>query len=717
MDIEDKGLVKAEREASPERYDTYDPDHQLVRDDDVREERGKPVASASNHERGRIERSRSSHATEESNIDEGKGQEEVEEAPPRSHRGSDSSSSLSASSLSTVQQASLRGTNSQTSRPAMMSMGSTKMEEELFAYLERHPTAIRRIENHRLQHSYTVGSTLRSRTSRKPLPPFGGNKPYPPLLPEREEYVVEFESYDDPLHAQNWTMKRKLYISAILILDSFAATFASSIFSNAAPAVGEEFGVGSTVTTLGTSLFVLGYAFGPIVWAPMSELYGRRVPIIVGSFGFGVFMIAVAVAKDLQTVMLGRFFGGLFGSCPLAVVAAVFADMYNNKVRGLAITSFGATVFMGPLMGPFVGGFLTTSIGWRWTAYIPALMGFVSCILVTLFQHESYGPVILVSKASELRRKTLNWGIHAKQEEVEVDLKELLVKNVSRPLRILFTEPIVLLVTLYMSFLYGLLYLFLTAYSIVFQQRYGWSPGVAGLPYFGFIAGEVIGFIVIVFLNPAYVRKLEQNEDVPVPEWRLPIVMAGGISFTIGLFWFGWAGYQGDAVHWIAPTMSGLASGFGIFTVFLQLLNYIVDSYLAFAASAIAANTFLRSVFGAIFPLFASYMFEGIGINYGMTLLGCVAALLIPMPFVFYFYGKRIRGKSKFAPAPDLKLDRQREQEGRDVEQGGGDGGEIEKTDGIEGQSGSDESGGATGGEDLERAPSGASRQESRKEQ
>ncbi len=92
--------------------------------------------------------------------------------------------------------------------------------------------------------------------------------------------------------------------------------------------------------------------------APFSELYGRRLPLVIGAFGFSIFAIAVAVAKDLQTIMIGRFFGGIFGSCPLAVVAAAFADMFNNKVRGLAVAVFAATVFMGPLMAPFVSSFV-----------------------------------------------------------------------------------------------------------------------------------------------------------------------------------------------------------------------------------------------------------------------------------------------------------------------------------------------------------------------
>ena len=231
-------------------------------------------------------------------------------------------------------------------------------------------------------------------------------------------------------------------------------------------------------------------------------------------------------------------------------------------------------------------------------------MGYATLVLCVFFQEETYGPVILVQKASELRRITRNWGIHAKQEEVEVDLKELAVKNITRPLRILFTEPIVLVVTIYMSFIYGLLYLNLTAYALVFEVTYGWSLGVAGLPFMALIVGVVIALSGVIFLNRSYVKKLEANNNIPVPEWRLPLPMVGGIVFAAGLFWFGWAGYK-SSTPWIVPTLAGIFIGFGIYSVFLQCLNYIIDSYLMFAASAIAANTIMRSLFGAVFPLFA----------------------------------------------------------------------------------------------------------------
>lgn len=200
----------------------------------------------------------------------------------------------------------------------------------------------------------------------------------------------------------------------------------------------------------------------------MSELYGRKYPLLISSFGFSIFNIAVATGKDLQTIFICRFFAGFMGGAPVAVVGAVFADMFNNRQRGLAVAIFSMAVFGGPLLAPFIGGFIDmSSLGWRWTEYITAIMGFLGFGLLLLFIEETYPPIILVNKAADLRRRTKNWGIHAKQEEIEVDFKELIEKNLSRPIRMLSSEPIVLALSLYTAFVYGLIYLFLSFYPIV----------------------------------------------------------------------------------------------------------------------------------------------------------------------------------------------------------------------------------------------------------
>ncbi|KAA8909371.1 hypothetical protein TRICI_004537 [Trichomonascus ciferrii] len=484
-----------------------------------------------------------------------------------------------------------------------------------------------------------------------PLPQMGGGKPYPPELPDREAWKVEFDGPDDPVFPHNWPNKRKIFVCIVLGYATLCSAWGSSVYSSAAPFIMQQYGIGQVPATLGISLYVLGFASGPVLWAPLSELYGRKPPIMVSMMGLTLFTFAVATAQDLQTIMICRFFAGFFGAAPLAVVAAAFADMFNNRHRGIALTIFAGTVFVGPIIAPVVGGFISNSyLGWRWTQYITGIMAALATVLVTFFYQETYHPIILAEKAKELRRRTGNWGIYAPQEAVELDLNDIVTKNLTRPISMLIREPIILLITIYTAFIYGILYLSLQAYPIVFTEHYHWTGGKVNLPYLGLAIGEIIaGLTIAIFLEPRYVKAVEKNDGKPVPEARLPGMILGALSFPIGIFWFCWSGNYAEHVHWAVPTVAGLFIGFGLLSIFLCAINYIVDAYLVYAASALAGNTLLRSTFGAVFPLFASAMFHNLGTNWAGTLIGCIAVLLLPVPILFYKFGKSIRSKSKYA--------------------------------------------------------------------
>ncbi|KAF9894119.1 hypothetical protein FE257_009092 [Aspergillus nanangensis] len=513
---------------------------------------------------------------------------------------------------------------------------------------------LERINTYRLQQQATIGST-RSRTPRAQWLCMGAGKPYPPSLPHSDDYVVEFEGSDDPMHPQNWPMKTRIMMGALLTFGALVTAYVSAVFATAGEGAMKEFGFGQEVAALGTTLYVLGFSAGPTIWAPASELIGRRWPLLIGMFGFDIFTIATAVAKDTQTVMLTRFFSGLFAASVIALVPASLSDLFNSHHRGIAIAVYTMAVFTGPFTSPFVGGFTAESyLGWRWTLYIPAFVGFLALILMIVFCRETYAPVVLVQKASILRRQTRNWGIHARQDEFEIDFRELITKNVARPFKILFTEPIAFCLTLYMSFIYGLAYALLQAYPVVFQGTYGMTGGVSGLPFIGLIIGEMSGCAFVLSLQRSYSRKLQANNNIPVPEWRLPPCVVGGVAFAIGLFWFGWTGWN-PSVHWMAPTASGVVVGFGITSIFMQGFNYLLDSYVNFAASAFAANTMMRSMVGAVFPLFTRQMFHNLGIQWAATLLGCLAVIMIPIPVLFMVYGHRLRQMSKLAPVDNVK--------------------------------------------------------------
>ncbi|RDW93470.1 MFS transporter [Aspergillus mulundensis] len=378
----------------------------------------------------------------------------------------------------------------------------------------------------------------------------------------------------------------------------------------------------------------------------MSELWGRRIPLVIAIVGQGILTIACAVATDVQTLIICRFFAGVCGASQLNVVPGVLADLYNNTYRGVAISLYALTVFGGPFIAPIAGRFtVSSSLGWRWTLYIPAILALAIGALSLFYLKETYPPCLLIDKASSIRKRSGNWAIHAKQEELELEVRTLVEKYLTRPLRLLITEPVLLLLSLYMSFIYGLVYALLQAYPYVFEHIHGLGPGPAGLMFVGLIVGIVLALGFILSQQRQYTKDLQENGNVPVPEWRLRPTMIGAPVFTVGLFWFGWTGFTPD-IHWAAPATAGIPIGFGVLCIFLPCFNYLVDAYLPVAASAVAANIMLRSAFASGFPLFTRQMFENMQVQWAGTLLGCLAAALVPIPFVFDRLGPRLRRRA-----------------------------------------------------------------------
>lgn len=464
----------------------------------------------------------------------------------------------------------------------------------------------------------------------------------------KDPFLIEFDGPNDPMNPMNWSTTTKVSQTALLASLTFVVTFASSVFSVASKSVAEKFGVSQEVTVLGVSLFVMGFALGPICWGPLSELYGRKPPLLIGFFIFAVFQIPVAVAQNLETIMLCRFFGGLFASAPLAIIGGAFVDFWGPVERGVAMCFFSAATFLGPVFGPIIGGFMTQSyLGWRWTEYLTAIMAFFFLSLAFLFQKESYAPRILQAKAKKIRLETKQWATRSKLDEKVLNLHEIINVYLARPIKMIFLEPILMLLTLYMAIVYGVLYLSFEAYPIAFQEDRGWQLGVGSLPFLSITIGVLCGGSLIIWTTKTrFQKKLKENNGRVVPEERLPPMMVGAIVFPAGLFWFAWTSSKN--ITWVPQAVSGIFIGMGILIIFLQGLNYIIDVYGPLSNSAIAANTILRSGFGAGFPLFAQAMFHTLGVNWAMSLLGFIAVAMAPAPFLFYKYGARIRGMSKF---------------------------------------------------------------------
>lgn len=300
-----------------------------------------------------------------------------------------------------------------------------------------------------------------------------------------EDVVVDFEGPDDPYRPTNWPMRKKMITTALYGLTTMGSTFASSVYSSDIAAVSEEFKVGTEVSILGLSLLLLGFGLGPLVWAPLSEVYGRKYAVLLPYFIAGIFSFGTATAKDIQTVLITRFMTGLFGSAPVTNTGGVLGDIWAPTQRGTAIVFYAFAVVGGPVVGPIVGGaFLQAGVTWRWTEYTQGIFILVIWVLDMLILDESYPPVLLVYKARRLRIETGNWALHAKHEEWDVSVKEMIEKFGVRPFQMMLT-PICFFVALYASFVYGILYGNLAAFPMSFKEK---ENGTNSLALYLFLA-------------------------------------------------------------------------------------------------------------------------------------------------------------------------------------------------------------------------------------
>lgn len=472
---------------------------------------------------------------------------------------------------------------------------------------------------------------------------------------------------DDIENPKNWSKTRRWYITLVGISLVLNATFASSAPSGCLAGISEEFGVSTVAAGLVITLFLLGYSFGPLFFAPLSEFYGRRWIFYITFICYNAFNFLNAWAPNFGALLAGRFITGTFASAALSNVPGVLADLWGPVERGNAMAIFACITFAGPGISPAIAGFLELTKNWRWTFYVLLWLGGF-CLIFLLTIPETHPPAVLNNKAKRIRRLKISGmeNVQSPQEASGQTLAQIFKVALTRPWIILF-DPISFLVALYIAVTYTLLYMLFTIYPIVFRERRHWNAGVSELPLIGTVVGAMIGAGIVFWNSQKIGKRMDKGEEI-TPEDRLPLAMAGGVGFTVTMFWFGWTA-NFDSIHWIVPTLAGVFLATSIVLIFVSFLNYLTDAYLMYAASAIAANTVARSAAGAAAPLFTNQMFTKLGVGGGASLVGGVAAVLMVVPFAFYKYGATIRRKSRFAPTPSKDDEESQESSADEKEQ------------------------------------------------
>ncbi|THY13926.1 MFS general substrate transporter [Aureobasidium pullulans] len=464
-----------------------------------------------------------------------------------------------------------------------------------------------------------------------------------------EDIVVEFDGDDDPHNPQNWSTFKRIYTTALWALTTSWITFASAIYSVGLAEISEEFDTSYTTANAGTALLIWGFALGPMLWSPLCELYGRKWPALLPYFVSAAFAFGTATGKNIETVLVTRFLAGVFGSSPIAITGGAIVDIWPPKQRGTPMVCYGITIAAAPTLGPIIGGaMISGGLSWRWLEYLMGILMMFQFFVDAFFLSESHADTLLTRKAQKLRKETGNMRLKSKWEMNSPSISSLLSTYLLQPFEML-VDPISFLMTLYGSFVYAILYALLSAFAIEFGEIRHWGPVVSQLPFLAVLVGCFSAAAINIYNNNTYYsRCFVKNNYKPLPEARLPPMMLGSFTFTAGLFIFAWTCSEHVSNPW--PSIIGIyLIGLGFTTIFQASLQYIVDTFTRYSASAIAANTFVRSLAAGAFPLFVEPMFHNLGVDWGSTIFALISVLLLPVPFLFFKIGKRVRAKGKWS--------------------------------------------------------------------
>ncbi|ANB12434.1 Tpo3p [Sugiyamaella lignohabitans] len=457
--------------------------------------------------------------------------------------------------------------------------------------------------------------------------------------------LVTWEGPDDPENPRNWSPFRKWVTTVVVSVYTMIAPLSSSILTPAVPAIAEQLHIeSSTMQNLTVSIFVLAFAICPLFIGGLSELFGRQVVLNVSIVLLLIFNIACALARNTGQLLIFRFLAGMAGAAPISVGAGTLADMFNDKDRNTPLALYSLGPNLGPVIAPIIAGFLVEyTSSWRWVLWTLSIINGVVAFVGLITYKETYAPTLLSRKAKKLRKESGNDNLHTVFEIARTPFMERFLTGITRPIVMLFTNPIIMGLGLYMAFVYGFMYLMLVTYPDLWYNVYHFKPGIAGLMYLGLGVGSIFSVASWTPLTQyTYLRLTARNGGIPKPEFRIFLVSPTAVILGCGLLWYGWSAEA--KLVWIMPVVGTGIFGFALFPVFQCIQNYLIDMNPRYSASAVGAAAVFRSTFGFGFPLFGTAMYNRLGYGWANTICGILMFILgIPFPIIIYFYGERVR--------------------------------------------------------------------------
>ncbi|KAJ7708906.1 MFS polyamine transporter [Mycena rosella] len=459
-----------------------------------------------------------------------------------------------------------------------------------------------------------------------------------------EPLYVEFED-GDPRNPTCFPRSKKWAITFLACFSTVIAAFASSAYSLGFDSMMRDLNCTEFQATVGLSVYTLGFGLVPLFSSSFSEEFGRQPLYIVSAVVFTAMYLLIAMAKNIQTVIVARFIQGSFGSTWATMVGGTIADLWMPHERGLPMSIFSLAALAGTGMGPVVSGWIEMNpkLEWRWVQWIQMIICGVYSLVVPLVMRETRSSILLTRLARKMRKETGDHRYRAKIEDERPSLSTLIFISCTRPIHLLLTEPVVSSFSLWIGFLWGVVFCMVESVPGLFKDLHHFNSGQEGTVFVAMVIGAALGFGSNLYQERLYHKHFARRG----PEARLIMACAAGVMLPISMFIYAWCAFP--HVPWISLVIALTIFTWATFLVYLAVFSYLADCYGPFASSALAGQSLCRNMMATVFPLFTKQMFAVLGYNWANTMFALIAGAMAPIPFVLFFYGPAIRRRSKFS--------------------------------------------------------------------
>ncbi|OMD62876.1 multidrug effflux MFS transporter [Paenibacillus odorifer] len=186
------------------------------------------------------------------------------------------------------------------------------------------------------------------------------------------------------LAADGPSRKQRLQLAVILGSITTIGPLSIDMYLPALPTLVDDFGTTAALVQLSLTFFLLGLASGQLVAGPLSDVYGRRRPLLIGMFIYAVSSVLCAFSPSIGLLIVLRFIQGLAGSVGVVVSRAAVRDLYS----GSELTKFFSLLMivngLGPILAPVIGGQLLRVTTWQGIFLVLFAAGIIFCLTILL---------------------------------------------------------------------------------------------------------------------------------------------------------------------------------------------------------------------------------------------------------------------------------------------------------------------------------------------